>query len=503
MDKILLDDARQTAFLINTRLQVIIPSILAEGETFNPRFSVIGSDALPVDSFPCTMDFKDSRGIEGLPKTFALPKGESTGVIEGLRATGPDVAFLNVRVFKHNEPLASIPSNPAWVFKTPPYRLYFGDLHIHTRLSNCHGWRCLDPEWCYTYARDISLLDFAAPADHLRGIASATDRWPTLQERARQFNQNGHFATLLAFESSHALGFGGDNNVYWLDDDAPYFWPLRTDMTGATPKIPLAELWQWLDMQQRPYFTVPHHTGRAHKYRTWDDPCYDPDREPLFEIYSSWGSSEMRHTRFPISGGNNNAATYFTDAIKAGARFGLIASSDDHATLPGSVHHFRTEPFRSPNLCGHAHKGLAAVRADKLERTHLFNAMRHKQTYATTDARTLLDFKIGEAGMGQAIQADHHLRKNRQIRLRLTLHDAHNAQITLMRNGEPFATKTIGGLPATTEANEIIFEDPQPADDIAIRDARYHPDPFIAYYARIEDNNGAHQWTSPIWIDLA
>jgi hypothetical protein len=43
--------------------------------------------------------------------------------------------------------------------------------------------------------------------------------------------------------------------------------------------------------------------------------------------------------------------------LKAGARFGVIASSDDHATLPGSVHQHRIEPFREPTLNGFAHKG--------------------------------------------------------------------------------------------------------------------------------------------------
>lgn len=39
----------------------------------------------------------------------------------------------------------------------------------------------------------------------------------------------------------------------------------------------------------------------------------------------------------------NDDDAYFVDALRAGARFGVIASSDAHATLPGSTPHFRIE----------------------------------------------------------------------------------------------------------------------------------------------------------------
>ncbi len=183
---------------------------------------------------------------------------------------------------------AGLVSNPAWVFRAPPYRVFWGDLHVHTRFSNCHAWRCLDPEWCYQYAREVALLDFVAPADHLRGIASDAVRWPRLQELARRCNRPREFVTFLAFESSHAQGFGGDNNVYFADDDAPYFWLERDDMRGYAPKVHLQQLWQQMDATGKEYFTVPHHTGRAAKYRAWNEAYYDAAREPLFEIYSSW-----------------------------------------------------------------------------------------------------------------------------------------------------------------------------------------------------------------------
>ena len=53
-----------------------------------------------------------------------------------------------------------------------------------------------------------------------------------------------------------------------------------------------------------------------------------------------------------------------------------------------------------------------------------------------------------------------------------------------------------------TQVTELVFEDTDALDRVALRDTPFHPDPFVVYYARIEDANGARQWTSPIWIDL-
>ncbi|MFA7159858.1 MAG: hypothetical protein WC299_11200, partial [Kiritimatiellia bacterium] len=123
----------------------------------------------------------------------------------------------------------------------------------------------------------------------------------------------------------------------------------------------------------------------------------------------------------------------------------MIASSDDHATLPGSVHHFRLLPFREPDLNGFAHKGLAAIRCPALTRKDLFEAIMRRSVYATTQDLSLLEFGIGGAGMGQEIKADSSLRQKRQIRLCFTLHGADYARVILMRNGVEFESRAARG----------------------------------------------------------
>lgn len=504
MNSEMMDIARTVTGLTGARVQIAIPSIMAEGETFTARVSITGRDGLPAYTFPHSFHFEGSVGIEGLPETFAFDPSCSSGEVGPLTAIGPDTAMIHARLEGPviQDQSAVLTSNPAWIFKSPEHRVFWGDIHVHTKFSNCHAWRCLAPEWCYEYARDVTLLDFVAPADHLRGIASDPKRWPKLQELARIHNRPGESVTFLAFESSHAQGYGGDNNVYYLDDDSPYFWVDREDMHGIAPKVHLQDLWRQLDDNAKPYFTAPHHTGRSGKFRSWDEDYYDHAHEPLFEIYSSWGSSEMRWSRFPMSGGNNDACSYFVDALKAGTRFGVIASSDDHATLPGSFNHFRVEPFSVPSMNGYGQKGLAAVRTPELTRESLFNSMLRRDTYATTHARSLVDMGIGDASMGQEIGADGSLRARREIRVRLTLDGASSAKVVLMRNGEPLRTQSLAGPELKTSVNEIVFEDSEALGDVALRDTKFHPEPFVVYYARIEDGAGGHQWTSPIWIDL-
>lgn len=503
--KPLLEEARAVALLTGHRIQIVIPSILQPDEPFSARISVVQRDGLPPTCFPHTLQFESMPNVAGLPSRYAFDPASPVGEIQGLTARKAGVVRIVASV--ETAPNRGVPtlvfSNPAWVLPDPPARLYWGDLHIHTHFSNCSSWRCLDPEWAYRYARNVSFLDFAAAADHLRGIASNPARWTRLQEMARRFNQPGRFVAFLAFESSHAQGFGGDNNAYFLHDDASFFWLDRDDMRGIAPAVPLETLWSAMKANGSPFFTVPHHTGRAAKFRAWNEPRYDPLREPLFEIFSSWGSSEMRWSRYPISGGNNDAPSYFVDALKAGARFGVVASSDDHATLPGAIHAFRVNPFGPVWPQGSAHKGLAAVWAPALTRGSLFDALRHRSTFATTHYRTPLELQIGDARMGEELTTDDALRHRRTIRLRFTLdNNIPAATLTLVRNGEPFARQNFRGAALAESICEAVFEDTDDLETIALRNTPYHPDPFVVYYLRLEDAHGGTAWSSPIWLDL-
>jgi hypothetical protein len=496
MDANIIERNRLSVDLTTWRVLLSVPSVLAEGEQFTLRATAFGPDGMPGADFPLEIRFEDCSGVEGLPETLRFdPKAEGHAEITGLTAVGPDRVEIKARPKGSPAPLRA---NPAWVFTDPPYRIYWGDLHVHTTHSNCMQWACKDPEFCFEFARRATHLDFCAAADHLRGIASDPARWAEQQRLVAELDAPGHFVPFLGFESSHQTGFGGDNNAYYRGSDAPYFWLDREDMRGNAPEVPLRQLWDFLDESGDEFFTVPHHTGRDGKYRSYGDPDYDAKREPLFEIYSGWGSSERRSTRFPLHGGNTDRPAYFVDALRAGCRYGVIASSDDHTTTPGGESKNWLDPVGRKGISGYTNQGLAAVVAPELTRESLWKALVSRRTYGTTLAKTLLDVRLGDLGMGEAalLGADEALRKKRQIRVR-ALPDSGHCHVTLVRNGEDLAS-----APLKSKLGEVTFEDDEALDKIAIRDAAHHPGAFAVYYVRLEDSLAQTQWSSPIWLDL-
>ncbi len=500
MDSALLAEARRINRRLFGHIRLTIPSVLATDERFALRITVFDPTAMPDTDFAGELCFAPSPGIEGLPERLRLgPDDGGVARIDGLRATGDPVARV----------LASIDgvdlcSNPAWVSDDPPYRVFWGDLHVHTTASTCQQWACKSPHFAYAYAQEVAHLDFCAVADHLRGLARDADRWPTLQELARRYNLPGEFVALLAFESSHRTGMGGDNNAYYLGDEAPYFWREREDMYGIKPAVPLEDLWTFLRDTGQSFFTAPHHTTRDGKYRTFDCDTHDPEAEPLFEIYSAWGSSECPGNRYPLAQGNTGQRAYFTDALALGCRFGVIASSDDHTTLPGGESRNWGSPWGPTAASGYHHMGMAAVRAPALTRPELFANLRARNCYATTCERTMLDFSCEGVGMGQAVTVDpgDALTRERRLTVALNLGRQRPVDVVLMRGDRELDRRSLTMDRDPTAIDRVTFHDTDALTDVAIRGARHHPDPFVVYYVRLESRAGHTQWSSPIWFDL-
>src|SRR5262249_7591620 len=119
---------------------------------------------------------------------------------------------------------------------------------------------------------------------------------------------------------------------------------------------------------------------------------HDPVRRPLLEIYSLHGSSELYDPSDPLSyeragftfSRSVPGAHYARDAWVAGLELGVVAASDNHSAQPGQPQ-----------------GGLTAVRAGKLDRDGIFDALAGKHTYATTGQRLYLDVDVNGVGMGQ------------------------------------------------------------------------------------------------------
>jgi len=84
MDPQLLQHGRDVARRLNRRVLIAIPSVLARGETFAARVSVLGADSLPDESFDGEITLGESCGIEGLPSAIRLGPDEYRQTLEEL-----------------------------------------------------------------------------------------------------------------------------------------------------------------------------------------------------------------------------------------------------------------------------------------------------------------------------------------------------------------------------------------------------------------------------------
>ena len=362
---------------------------------------------------------------------------------------------------------------------------YWGDLHIHTKLS--HDGQGTDP---YEYAREVSGLDFAAVADHCESLGP--QGYQQVLDWFHGAHAPGRFVTLPADERN-PKAFRGHHNVYFRDEAG--FCSHRIKPGSLPSSLDSMEECGIADLDPDTAMLVPHHTGiafgnlrRGEAGAAIDiDACDDQGLRPVAEIYSHHGQSELydpqhvlayefNRMRAPERRANTSVAGpyYVQDYWRSGRRLGVIASSDNH-----SAH------------AGRPHGGITAVWCDQLTREAVFDAIRGRQCYATTGERILLDFRVDGLVMGACGRS--HKRGNVKLQLRVwgtnTL-----LRVEILRHR--FGTDQ-GFLP-------ILSDAPRPES----MDASYELDDEFSrgcmYYARVVQGPLAWPdmaWTSPIWLD--
>lgn len=351
--------------------------------------------------------------------------------------------------------------------------VYWGDLHIHTKLS--HDAMGADP---YGYARDVSGLDFAAACDHVESLGQKG--YDQLVEWAEDAYKPGRFVSILADERIPPIT--GHHNIYFRCIDAflgGASWDGKRKIIG--------------ELHPERAMLIPHHTGITFgdlrprgdgvDLSVWDDKGV----RPVMEIYSHHGQSELyspqhalayefNRMRNPERRANTSipGPHYAQDYWKAGYRLGVIASSDEHS-----------------GQGGRRNGGIAAVLADELTRESIFDSIRSRRCYATTGERILLDFTVNGDPMGSELQA----KRGDTASIKLDVWAMElllRVEILRFRFG------------VDSDFRPILSSFPRPES----RDATFHIEDKIEgpcmYYARITQEpltRPGMAWTSPIWID--
>ncbi|WP_435175513.1 DUF3604 domain-containing protein [Halorussus sp. AFM4] len=348
-------------------------------------------DALELDGNPVVR----ARGVE-----FATP-----GVhYVTLRRRGTDEAFV---------------SNPVRVHESAPdHRVYWGDLHFHSRLSDGVG----SVEKGFRFAREVMALDVVACTDHDTMGFFIPPALQLRQMRRRYVDRTkaavedhhdpGEFVTLFGYEWTKQPTVGGHVNVYFESVDSARLFDSRSPESDTYEGL-WDSLRAWREETGDRVLTIPHHPAEALYPFDFDATDYDDELAPLVEVYSQWGSSELRGADGnpkPIggigSGEVDEPGHYVQDALAMGNRVGMMAASDIHGPYPGHSHiHVPPHLPRLSEWLGDGvgwgliwrvwnersyPGGLTAFYAPELSREAVFDSLDRRAVYGTTQPRRIL-----------------------------------------------------------------------------------------------------------------
>ena len=130
-------------------------------------------------------------------------------------------------------------------------------------------------------------------------------------------------------------------------------------------------------------------TPLAQSMRPWDWAQYDEELMPVAEIFSLHGRGEFHKNEphySPHSEPTLEGQTW-QDQLAKGRKLGAIAASDSHRARPGFA-------------------GLAGVWAESLSREDIYDNIESRHSYASTNARAILHFKVNGKEMGQVVKTE-------------------------------------------------------------------------------------------------
>jgi hypothetical protein len=335
----------------------------------------------------------------------------------------------------------------------PALKLYFGDIHGHSRMSDGTG----TPEDYYRFAREVSRLDIAALTDHadygtipIEGAA-----WERIKRAANDAHEPGRFVTFLGFEWTNWKY--GHRNVYYRDGDGPIFRSI--DPETDTPQ----ELWSLLEPHEA--MTAAHHVGGGPIATDWSIP--PGEKEFFVEVSSIHGTSEFpggeASIYHPVEG------AFVRDALSRGYRLGIIGGGDTHDGHPGQ------------RSAGALVTGLVGVYAEELTREAIWEAFKRRRVYATSGPKIILNFRAGESPMGSEVA----WKKSRgplPLALRAVCCEPIE-YVEIIRNGLPVFHEQGQGVTA-----QYLLSDPEP------------PTGTSWYYLRVKQTDGNLAWSSPVWV---
>lgn len=407
--------------------------------------------------------------------------------------SGESVPWAPYTSPERNDSAGKTPLRPrgerhSWTVGGKTYRLYFGDFHRHTSVSNCRTATDGSVVEQYRYGLEAGGLDYLGPSDHTdAGKPYDPYEWWENQKLSDLFLVPGFFNSFYVYEREQRWPWG-HRNVVFAERGGPIVyikrglyrsspWQAQYPVAEGGAVITPMELWEVLEKSGKRVAVISH-TGATGMGTNWDaykDPI-DGSLESVVEIYQGarvsyegidlpqptvglrYGASFNRGEHDPekqVTDFRMYKPGVYQNALKNGHRLGVFASSDHIST----------------------HTAFGGVYAESFTREGILDGIAERRTIAATD-KIFLDFTCNGKPMGS--MQEYEGQPAFEIRIQGT---AAIEKVTIVRNETNYQAFQPG-----TVKWETRYTDPEPLPGMN------------RYYLRVEQVDGNMAWASPVWV---
>lgn len=382
-----------------------------------------------------------------------------------------------------------------WIHDGVTYKLYWGDYHRHTDVSNCITANdgCVQEQ--FRYAIDMGKLDTLGTSDHTDIAKIYTPyEWWLNQKLVDVFYSPGVFNSMYAYEREQKWPYGHRNIVFaqrggpivyiqrknYLASPWQSLFPVKTE---GDPELHPTELWDVLTRYGKPVTAISH-TGATGMGTDWDQiPPVDHRVENVIEIYQGARVSyeglnapqptvglrvgeEYNHSSTvigkpvvgePIRSFTEKNNGVYQHALELGHKLGVWANSDHIST----------------------HTSYGGVYVKDFTREGIIEGLNARRTIAATD-KIFVEFSCNDQLLGTEIA----LSGKPEFKFKVD-GTAAIKRVTLVRNEKNHQQWEPG-----SKTFEQTFTDEAP---IAGENR---------YYLRVEQADGNMAWSSPVWVQI-
>lgn len=285
-----------------------------------------------------------------------------------------------VRVYVEDKAPIKNTSDFTWNFYIgqETYNLYFGQIHAHTNYSDGLG----TPEEAYDYAKNVAKADFFAITDHSNSYdndtqatildGSASSEWRQLHQIADQFNEDGKFVAIAAYEMTWSGSTGGWGHINTFN---------TTGFLSRNSRInnKAIDLKMYYDELKKVHQSISQFNHPGPTYGDFADfGYYDPEIDKLITLIEVGnGEGAVR------SSGYFPSYEYYTRALDKGWHLAPTNNQDNHKGNWVLANTARTVAL-----------------AKSLTRDDIYDAFRNMRVYATEDSNLRIVYKVNNKYMG-------------------------------------------------------------------------------------------------------